>query len=201
MTRRPYQTAALLVLCWTASLAFWSGQPVAEAAAQQWHSVSLASLFGERFWLYVGWSVVLHSGWSHLILNSVALAVCGSALERVWSPPRFGLLLLLSGLSASTAQAAWSGQGDIGVSGVVFACVGALTVRWYRGELPSAVLRITTGVLIVWFVVGALRGALGVSGIGNASHLIGLITGVAFGLAEAAAAKRRRPASAAAPFG
>jgi rhomboid protease GlpG len=200
MTRRPYQTAALLVLCWTASLAFWSGQPMAETAAQQWHSVSLAAVFGERFWRYVWWSVVLHSGWSHLILNSVALAVCGSALERVWSPSGFALLLLLSGVSASTAQAAWSGQGDIGVSGVVFACVGALAVRWYRGKLPSAALRITTGVLVVWFVVGVLRGALGVSGIGNVAHLTGLIMGVALGLAETAAPTRRTPSSAAASF-
>jgi hypothetical protein len=49
MTRRPYLTAELVILCWAASLASWSGEPIAGTAAAQWRSVSRATLFGERF--------------------------------------------------------------------------------------------------------------------------------------------------------
>jgi membrane associated rhomboid family serine protease len=82
---------------------------------------------------------------------------------------------------ASTAQAAWSGRGDIGVSGVVYACVGALLVVRWRGPALSTVVRAATIVLLAWLVIGIIRGALGVFGIGNMAHLAGLAVGLALG--------------------
>lgn len=185
MKRRPYLTAALLPLCWGASLALWAGWPSAEVAARQWHAVTRGDLFGGRFWLYVGWSVVLHTGWRHLLLNSLALAVCGGGLERLWGSPYFCILVLLSGVSGSAAQAAWWGHGDIGISGVVYACVGALLATQARGShaLPKY-LRAAVAVLMAWLVVGVVRGAAGVPGIGNVSHLVGFVIGAAYALAK-----------------
>ena len=183
MRRRPYLTVVLLLLCWAASLAFWGGVPLVTSAAHEWQSVPHNGLFGKQFWFYVGWSVLLHSNWLHLLLNSLALLICGVGLERMWGSPSFGVLVLLSGVSGSTSQAAWWGYGDIGVSGVVYACVGALLAIRARGDLALAKhLRIAMIVLVVWLALGIVRGATGTTGIGNVSHLVGFCIGVAYTL-------------------
>ncbi len=123
--------------------------------------------------------MVLHSSWSHLILNTLSLAVCSAALERAWGYARFGLVVIVSAFLASTAQAAWFGHGDIGVSGVVYACVGALLVgQCLDGEFRTSTLRVATAALSVWLVIGVVQGALGNDKIGNVAHLTGLVIGV-----------------------
>jgi membrane associated rhomboid family serine protease len=181
--RGPYLTFLLLLLCWAASLTFWAGVPLVTSAAHEWQTVPRAGLLGRQFWFYVGWSVLLHSSWTHLLLNSLALLVCGVGLERIWGSLAFGGLVLLSGGLGSMAQAAWWGYGDTGVSGVAYACVGALLAIRTRGivALPKQV-RIATIILLVWLALGIARGALGVSGIGNISHLVGFGIGVAYSL-------------------
>jgi len=179
--RTPYLTATLIALCWGASLALWTGESVAVNAAQSWRSLPRRELFHDPFWLYVGWSVVLHSNWPHLILNTGSLAVCGAALESGWSQIRFALMVMVSGFLASTAQAAWLGHGDIGVSGVVYACVGALAVSQYFDEdFRTRTLHLATAAILVWLVIGIVREALGTGNIGNISHLTGLGIGVMF---------------------
>jgi membrane associated rhomboid family serine protease len=181
--RRPYLTLILLFLCWAASLAFWAGVPLVTGAAHEWQSVPHNGLFGRQFWFYVGWSVVLHSGWMHLLLNSLALLICGIGLERRWGSTSFGILVLLSGVLGSMAQAAWWRYGDVGVSGVVYACVGALlAIRMCGGLALAKQLRIATIILVVWLVIGIVRGAMGTTGIGNVSHLVGFGLGVAYTL-------------------
>jgi membrane associated rhomboid family serine protease len=188
--RRPYFTAALVLVCWAASLAFWLGEAIASAAAQRWRSLPRSELFHPSFWLYVGWSVVLHRNWSHLILNTVFLAICGAALERSWGHTRFGLMVLVSALFASTAEAVWLGHGDIGVSGVVYACIGALLVGQYLdGEFRTPTLRVAAAALVAWLVAGLIQGGLGSNEIGNVAHLTGLVIGLVY-----AATSRRRVA-------
>jgi membrane associated rhomboid family serine protease len=119
----------------------------------------------------------------HLLLNSLALLICGIGLERIWGSPSFGVLVLLSGVLGSMAQAAWWGYGDIGVSGVAYACVGALLAIRTRGSLSLAKqLQITTIILVVWLAIGMIRGAMGTPGIGNVSHFVGFGFGVAYTL-------------------
>jgi membrane associated rhomboid family serine protease len=181
--RRSYLTVILLLLCWATSLTFWAGMPLVTGVARGWQAVTRNDLFGGQFWCYVGWSVLLHSSWTHLLLNSLALLICGVGLERMWGLLRFGILVLLSGVLGSAAQAAWWGQGDIGVSGVVYACVGALlAIRTRGGLILPKQLRIATSILVVWLALGIVRGILGTPGIGNASHLVGLGIGVAYTL-------------------
>lgn len=183
MRGRPYLTAALLLLCWAASLAFWAGEPLVTGAGYAWQAISPGQLFGTRFWLYVSWSVLLHSGWAHLLLNSLALIICGGGLERLWGSRAFGALILLSGVLGSTAQAAWWGHGDIGASGVVYACAGALLAIRVRDALTLPKhLRIAVVILVAWLILGVVRGALGAAGIGNISHLVGFGVGAAYAL-------------------
>ena len=183
MRRRPYLTVVLLLLCWIASLTFWADVPLVKSAAHEWQAVPHNALFGRQFWFYVGWSVVLHSSWMHLLLNSLALLICGIGLERIWGSPSFGVLILLAGVLGSMAQAAWWGYGDIGVSGVVYACVGALLIiRTCDGLTLTKHLRMATIVLVVWLAIGIVRGAMGTPGIGNVSHLVGFGIGVMYTL-------------------
>ena len=146
--KKPYVTIILLLFCWTASLAFWSDKAVATTAAHYWIASTRNDLFNGPFWIYVSWSVVLHSGWSHLLLNTLALTVCGGTLERTWGPLRYGILVIISGLLSSTAQIIWSGHGDIGVSGVVYSCVGALvTAQALHKQFHSRFLLVSTAIL------------------------------------------------------
>jgi membrane associated rhomboid family serine protease len=183
--RRPYLTIVLLLLCWAASLTFWAGQPLVTDAARQWRTVPRDGLLGEQVWLYIGWSIVLHSSWAHLLLNSLALLICGVELEQMWGSLEFGILVLLSGVLGSLAQAAWWSHGDIGISGVVYACVGALLAIRALGVLvlPKQ-LRVVMTILVLWLVIGIARGALGVPGIGNISHLVGFSIGVSYTLVK-----------------
>jgi len=99
-------------------------------------------------------------------------------------------MVLVSALFASTAQTAWLGHGDIGVSGVVYACVGALLVGQYLdGEYRTPTLRIGAAALVAWLIVGLVQGGLGSNEIGNVAHLTGLVIGLVY-----AATSRRRVA-------
>ena len=181
--RSPYLTVVLLLLCWTASLTYWAGVPLVTSAAQEWQAAPRNGLFGRQLWLYVGWSVLLHSNRTHLLLNSLALLICGIGLERIWGSTSLGVLVLLAGVLGSVAQAAWWGYGDIGVSGVVYACAGALlAIRTCGGLALAKHLRMATIVLVVWLVIGIVRGATGTPGIGNVSHLVGFSIGVVYAL-------------------
>lgn len=134
----------------------------------------------------IAFAPVLHSGWAHLVSNTVPLLV-------------LGFVLLLSGLRRSLGAVAiiWvvSGAGTwlfggintlhIGASGVVF---GLVTFLVARGFFSRNLVQLGAGFLVLLTYGGVLWGVLpGQPGVSWQAHLFGAIGGV---IAASVLAKR-----------
>jgi GlpG protein len=119
----------------------------------------------------------LHFGILHILFDLWWLYDLGRAVEaRKGSWTLLGVVLLAA-ILGNLAQYLWSGSNFGGMSGVVYALFGYI---WIKGRLrPEEGLDLPP--VIVWFMLGwlvaCMTGFLGP--IGNAAHLIGLLTGIA----------------------
>ena len=131
------------------------------------------------------WAPFLHDDFSHLIANSVPLAVLGGIVLlrglRGWL--RVSAVIIIAG-GLVTWLAARSGN-HIGASGLVFDYLGFLLAAAYFERSFRAIVT----AVIVFFVYGSLLiGVLPVApGVSWESHLFGALAGVgvAFFLAKA----------------
>jgi len=127
-------------------------------------------------------SMFLHAGFSHLFFNMYGLLIFGSLLEQRIGAKRFLYIYLLSGLIAAFLSSFFYARA-LGASGAVMGMLGALIIL-----LPN--LRLLFFFIIpmpLWIagVVWAMMDTFGVffpSGVGNIAHLVGMGTGIAYGL-------------------
>jgi membrane associated rhomboid family serine protease len=174
---------ALCLMCAAISVSYWVGAPSMERIARQWYGLTRTDVFSATFWIYWAPSVLLHSGWPHLLGNIVALLAFGLALEGEWGHLRFGLHAIIVGVVSSASQALWAGAGDIGISGVVYGCVGAVVAgQLLRRQFHTPLPRVAVPVLLLWLVIGVVFGHVGGRPIGNAAHISGLAAGFLLGL-------------------
>jgi rhomboid protease GluP len=159
-----------------------------------WHSSNAVQLaWGANFgpatqdgeWWRLGTAMFLHFGAIHLTLNLWALWDGGQLVERMYGHVRFAAIYFASGLagnlSSLVAQKGLAISG--GASGAIFGIYGALLVflwRERRSMLPHE---------FRWFFWGAAGFAslsliLGflITGIDNAAHMGGFISGLLFGI-------------------
>ncbi len=122
----------------------------------------------------------LHSGWEHLLNNSLSLLVLGAAILLTgWRD-----LAIVSAVSALTAAAVvWligkSGTNHIGASSLVFGYFGFLIASGFYQKTPLTIL---LAVLVLFFYGGAILAILPTGDIRAASiswegHLGGAIGG------------------------
>ncbi|PAE21810.1 rhomboid family intramembrane serine protease [Bacillus sp. 7504-2] len=118
--------------------------------------------------------MVLHIGFLHLAMNTLALFYLGTAVERIFGRGRFLFIYILAGFAGTVASFIFSPNLSAGASGAIFGCFGALL--YFGATYPKLFLR-TMGLNI--FVVLALNLLFGftVPGIDNAGHIGGLIGG------------------------
>jgi rhomboid protease GluP len=82
----------------------------------------------------------LHASFLHFYLNSIALVVLGSMLERLVGAPRMLVISLMAGVTANIASAFGSNHAySVGISGMVFGMMGALLALNLRSrrDLPA----------------------------------------------------------------
>lgn len=138
--------------------------------------------YGEYYRLFS--SMFLHFGFQHLFNNMVMLLMVGWNLELEIGSVRFLIIYLLSGLGGNLL----SGYLDIrlqdyavsaGASGAIFGILGALLYVVYRnhGRLRNISDR---GMLVM--VAITLYFGFASSGVDNAAHVGGLITGLLCGI-------------------
>ena len=124
---------------WKEGLSLWlSGRP--QSPQQEAFFIDLLLSFGaaygpslERgeYWRLVT-PMFLHGGIIHLGINSYALLILGTILERVYGYGRFSLLYLMSGAAGCAASMILSERTSVGASGAIFGIAGALLVVGFR---------------------------------------------------------------------
>lgn len=118
--------------------------------------------------------MVLHIGFLHLAMNTLALFYLGTTVERIFGRLRFLFIYIVAGFAGTVASFIFSPNLSAGASGAIFGCFGALL---YFGALNPKLFLRTLGLNI--FVVLAINLSFGftVPGIDNAGHIGGLIGG------------------------
>jgi len=142
------------------------------------------SLFRQgEYWRLV-MPMFLHIGFSHLLLNSLALFFLGRFVEPIYGYARFTLLYVVSGMGCAALSMAVGRGVSAGASGAIFGIAGALLVTTYfHRDLVGRLWRrpLGTGVLLVAVLADLAMGWL-VPMIDNWGHLGGLATGILLSL-------------------
>lgn len=118
--------------------------------------------------------MILHIGFLHLLMNTLALFYLGTAVERIFGNWRFLFIYLTGGFAGTLASFIFSYGVSAGASGAIFGCFGSLL---YFGFVYRALFFRTMGINIL--VVLAINIVFGFMfpGIDNAGHIGGLIGG------------------------
>jgi rhomboid protease GluP len=125
----------------------------------------------------------VHIGALHLALNMWCLWSLGRLAERMFGNRTFLALYLFSGLGGSIASVWWNPAiVSAGASGAVFGVAGGLIAFWQLGKssIPRAVVKQNLSSVLIFAVYNLSFGFFN-SGIDNAGHIGGLVTGLALG--------------------
>lgn len=121
------------------------------------------------------WSPFLHSGWGHIISNTIPFAVLG-ALVAVRGVSRWLTVTLTAVLLGGTLTWIFAGGGNhIGASGVVFGYLGALIGAAIFERRPSSIAPALVAVLLY---SGIVVGFVPQAGVSWEGHLFGAIAGL-----------------------
>jgi rhomboid protease GluP len=133
----------------------------------------------------------LHGGAMHIFFNMWCLWDLGQLCESLYGRWTYAAIYLITGVSGGLASVAWNpGVRSVGASAAIFGLAGALAASFYLGEfsLPSIAIRGTLRSLAFFIGFNVLFGFgynifLGgnYSGIDNAAHIGGLVSGAALG--------------------
>jgi membrane associated rhomboid family serine protease len=140
-------------------------------------------------WFRLITPIFIHAGLLHLLLNSYALWVVGTQVEKLYGSARFLAIYLLSGVGGVAGS--YFGQifmdksdsPSVGASGAIFGLFGVLAVFGfrYRREMPPAIRRAMTAGVLPVIVVNLFIG-FSIPFIDNSAHIGGLLTGAALTL-------------------
>ena len=125
--------------------------------------------------------VFLHFGIIHLAMNSYALYMAGVYLEPMLGKTKYVIAYLVTGIFASLASLWWHSDvvNSAGASGAIFGLYGIFLALLFTNLIPkqmrSSLLQ-SIGVFVVFNLVYGVK-----SGIDNAAHIGGLISGMIIG--------------------
>jgi rhomboid protease GluP len=137
---------------------------------------------GGQWWRLLS-STFIHIGIIHLALNMQCLWQLSRLTERLYGNWAFLTIYILSGLGGSVASLWWNPNIlSAGASGAIFGVAGGLVAFLYLGKLPlprGATQSILSSTLV--FVGYNLLYGFTSTGIDNAAHIGGLVTGALVG--------------------
>jgi rhomboid protease GluP len=147
--------------------------------------------FGANFGPYTlsgdWWRLVtymfLHGGLMHIAFNMWCLWDLGALCESLYGRWTFACIYLITGVAGGLASVAWNpGVLSVGASGAIFGLAGALLASFYLGEfsVPKVAIQGTLRSLLFFVGFNVLFGTM-ISGIDNACHFGGLISGLILG--------------------
>jgi membrane associated rhomboid family serine protease len=132
----------------------------------------------------------LHGGFMHIAFNMWCLWDLGALCESLYGRWTFAAIYLITGVAGGLASVAWNpGVLSVGASGAIFGLAGALLASFYLGEfsVPKVAIQGTLRSLLFFVGFNVVFGAI-VSGVDNACHVGGLLSGLVFGALIARAA-------------
>jgi membrane associated rhomboid family serine protease len=138
-------------------------------------------------------NVFVHGGIIHIAFNMWCLWYLGALAESLYGVWTYAVVYLICGIGASLTSAAWHPYTpSVGASGAIFGLAGALLAGFKLGEfsVPRAELSGVLRSLGVFVVYNLIFGVI-LSGVDNAAHIGGLITGLIVGALIAVIAPRR----------
>ena len=145
---------------------------------------------GETYRLFT--SMFLHFGFEHLMNNMFVLGVMGAILEPEMGRIKYLIVYLASGLCGNILSAVWDIQAgsyavSAGASGAVFGVIGALLLVAIRNRGRVGTV---TGKGLIFMILLSLYYGFTSTGVDNAAHIGGLVSG--FFLALLLYRKRKR---------
>lgn len=154
------------------------------------HSELVYLMFGAQYgplisdgqWYRVITAMFMHGGFLHLAFNMYALYILGNYVEGVYGTYRFIVYYLVSGIVGNIAtQIFYYDSLSVGASGAIFGLVGSLFGAGFRKDTPFFLKPITGSALLPMIVLNIALGFIPGSGINNAAHIGGLLTGMVLG--------------------
>jgi rhomboid protease GluP len=126
----------------------------------------------------------VHIGLLHLAMNMYALIFIGLLLEPVLGKARFLTAYLIAGLVASINSLYWNDNVlSAGASGAIFGMYGVLLSLLTTGLVHKSVRKQVLGSIVFFVIYNLAYGLKSDSGIDNAAHIGGLVSGVIIGYA------------------
>lgn len=120
-------------------------------------------------------SMFTHSSESHLLLNMLALYLCGSKLESLIGNIKYLLVYIISGLSSSILIALFSNVPCVGASGAIFGLFGCYLLLSYKNR---NIMKYTYKYDLLPTVIFNLIATFLIPNISITAHIGGLITGM-----------------------
>ncbi|MBD8069138.1 rhomboid family protein [Bacillus sp. PS06] len=118
--------------------------------------------------------IILHIGFFHLVMNTLALYFLGTAVERIYGRARFLLLYVFAGFAGTLASFVFSPAVSAGASGAIFGCFGALL--FFGFVHPSLFFRTMGTNVIAVIGINLVIGFI-FPVVDNAGHIGGLVGG------------------------
>jgi len=138
----------------------------------------------EGQWWRLFSAMFLHIGVFHLLLNMYALIYIGILLEPHLGKTRFLAAYLISGIAASVTSLWWHDfTVSAGASGAIFGMYGVFIALLTANILEKSAKKALLGSTIFFVGYNILNGLKQGSGIDNAAHIGGLVTGLIVGYA------------------
>ena len=138
------------------------------------------TLAGQSWRLFT--AMFLHIGILHLLLNMYALLYIGVLLEPYLGRTRFLAAYLISGLAASVTSLCWHDLTiSAGASGAIFGMYGVFLALLTTKLLDKSVQKALLASIAIFVGYNLLNGLKPDSGIDNAAHIGGLISGLIIG--------------------
>ncbi len=126
--------------------------------------------------------IFIHFGWLHLVFNMFWLYDLGGLVEIRKSTWFLALIVLIIAIISNVAQAWMDGPLFGGMSGVLYGLFGYIWMKQrYEPHLHIALAPNTVPMMLGWLVF-CMTGAVGP--VGNTAHVIGMVTGIAIGVAR-----------------
>ncbi len=133
-------------------------------------------------WYRVITAIFVHGGLLHLLFNSYALFYFGNIVESIYGVEKFVFIYLLTGVVGNLAtQFLYYRAISVGASGSIFGLVGVLFALGFRRDTPFFMRQFTGYTLLPMIIFNIVYGFIPGSGINNAAHIGGFVTGMALG--------------------
>ncbi|WDF55613.1 rhomboid family intramembrane serine protease [Mucilaginibacter sp. KACC 22063] len=145
-----------------------------------WGANSTVATLNGQWWRLLT-NCFLHFGIIHLALNMYALVFVGMLLEPFLGKAKFLIAYLLTGIAASVVSLWWHDYTiSAGASGAIFGLYGVFLAILSTNHIERSIrngLLSSIGMFVIYnLVYGSLK-----SGIDNAAHLGGLVSGLLIG--------------------